>query len=41
MVVPVVMIEDFLSIYETLTPNVIPYSAKKLNAPEKDGLSIW
>lgn len=40
-VVPLVMVEDFLSVYETLTSNVIPYSAKKLNAPEKDGLSIW
>lgn len=40
-VVPQVTTKDFLASYEELTDNVIPYSAKKLNIPEKDGLTIW
>ena len=41
-VVPVSSTEDFLGMYEEITKNVIPYSAKKFNnIPEKDGLAIW
>jgi hypothetical protein len=35
------MIEEFQSTYDLLTDNVIPYSAKQLKVPEKDGLTIW
>lgn len=40
-IVPALSVEDFLNQYELLTDNVIPYSAKKLKVPEKDGLTIW
>lgn len=40
-IVPVVLIEEFQRGYETVTENVIPYSAKKLKIPEKDGLTLW
>lgn len=40
-VVPMSQSFDFEDAYETLTDNVVPKSAKKLNVPEKDGLSIW
>ena len=40
-VVPKIGENDFIANYETLTDNVIPYSAKKLGAPEKDGLNLW
>lgn len=40
-VVPVIAIEEFKRTYEMLTENVIPYSAKQLKIPEKDGLTLW
>ncbi len=40
-IVPALIIEDFKRGYEMLTENVIPYSAKQLKVPEKDGLTIW
>lgn len=40
-IVPVVAIEEFRRGYEMLTENVIPYSARQLKIPEKDGLTIW
>ena len=40
-VVPSILTEEFLAAYESFTENVIPYSAKKLNVPEKDGLVVW
>ena len=35
------MIADFQRDYAILTDYVIPGSARKLDVPEKDGLSIW
>jgi hypothetical protein len=35
------MIEDFKKTYQFISDNVIPYSAKQLKVPEKDGLTIW
>jgi hypothetical protein len=40
-IVPQVSVKDFLQSYEWMTENVIPYSAKQLKVPEKDGLTIW
>jgi V-type H+-transporting ATPase subunit C len=40
-IVPAVNTEEFRRGYEMLTENVIPYSAKQLKVPEKDGLTIW
>ena len=40
-VVPVVAIPEFTEKYWRLTGYVVPNSAKKLKAPEKDGLSLW
>ena len=40
-VVPAISCEDFKNAYATFTDYVIPHSAKKLNVPEKDGLTIW
>ena len=40
-VVPTIAVDDFKRKYELLTDNVIPYSARKLKVPEKDGLGIW
>lgn len=40
-IVPVLSIEEFRRNYEFLTDNVIPYSARQLKIPEKDGLTIW
>jgi len=37
----VLSIEEFKRAYEFITDNVIPYSAKQLKVPEKDGLTIW
>jgi hypothetical protein len=39
--VPAIAIGDFRRSYEFITDNVIPYSAKQLKIPEKDGLTIW
>jgi hypothetical protein len=35
------MVEEFRRSYEFITDNVIPYSAKQLKIPEKDGLTLW
>ena len=40
-VVPVASIPEFQRDYAIVTDYVIPGSARKLNVPEKDGLSIW
>lgn len=40
-IVPTVVIEEFRKGYEMLTENVIPYSARQLKIPEKDGLTLW
>lgn len=40
-IVPISNIHDFEEHYELLTDNVVPKSARRLNVPEKDGLSIW
>lgn len=34
-------VELFLNNYETITPYVVPGSAKKFNFEEKDGTTIW
>lgn len=40
-IVPVANIPEFQRDYAIVSDYVIPGSAKKLNIPEKDGLSIW
>lgn len=40
-IVPATSINEFKTGYEMYTENVIPYSAKQLKIPEKDGLTIW
>jgi V-type H+-transporting ATPase subunit C len=40
-VVPAIAIPEFKRGYEFLSDNVIPYSAKQLKIPEKDGLTLW
>jgi V-type H+-transporting ATPase subunit C len=40
-IVPAVNIPEFRRGYEMITDNVIPYSAKQLKVPEKDGLTVW
>lgn len=40
-IVPTVMCEEFKADYAMISDYVIPHSAKKLNIPEKDGLTIW
>ena len=40
-IVPVSMTADFQRDYALITDYVIPGSARKLDIPEKDGLSIW
>lgn len=40
-IVPNVMCEDFSRDYALISDYVVPGSAKKLNVPEKDNLTIW
>lgn len=40
-IVPNVLCEDFKRDYGIITDYVVPGSAKKLNVPEKDNLTIW
>jgi len=41
LIIPASSAEDFVLQYELWTENVIPGSARRLNVPEKDGLTIW
>lgn len=41
MIVPNVLCEDFLRDHALISDYVVPGSAKKLNVPEKDNLTIW
>lgn len=41
LIVPVMVIDEFLIQYQFWTENVIPGSARRLAVPEKDGLTIW
>jgi hypothetical protein len=40
-IVPNVSCEDFLRDYAEISEYVVPGSAKRLNVPEKDNLTIW
>ena len=40
-IVPSIIADEFRSQYALISDYVIPHSAKKLNVPEKDGLTIW
>jgi len=40
-IVPNVLCDDFLRDHALISDYVVPGSAKKLNVPEKDNLTIW
>lgn len=40
-IVPAIIAEEFQAQYSMISNYVVPHSGKRLNVPEKDGLTIW